>query len=312
MKTAIAQTGSPSAAEPDARTDRGRHRRRSTRRSVVSGAVMLSIAVGTGFATADSLGDPAARISAPAAALGPPGPAARPGPHGLDPGTGTGTGARSEQVKGKGKGQDAKGAGAARKPARKLPGLGPGTLARIPGEARQVVIAAGSGTDAFTTSVTLWTRGKDDLWRAGETWQAHNGLRGWSREHRVGDLRSPVGVFSLSDAGGLERDPGTRLPYHRSKAFSISGTGFRGEPLEGTFDHVVAIDYNRAPGTSPLDGTKPLGPQRGGGIWLHVDHGGPTQGCVTLAEDDLVTLMRTLDPADKPVIVMGDRRSLER
>jgi hypothetical protein len=44
----------------------------------------------------------------------------------------------------------------------------------------------------------------------------------------------------------------------------------------------MAIDYNRVKGTSPLDRTSPPGADKGGGIWLHVDHGGPTHACVSL------------------------------
>ena len=64
------------------------------------------------------------------------------------------------------------------------------------------------------------------------------------------------------------------------------------------------------PGTSPLDGTQPLGQDRGGGIWVHVDHGGPTHGCVSVAAPHMVTLLRRSLPADHPVIVMGDGESL--
>jgi L,D-peptidoglycan transpeptidase YkuD (ErfK/YbiS/YcfS/YnhG family) len=125
-----------------------------------------------------------------------------------------------------------------------------------------------------------------------------------------GDLRSPIGVYTLSDAGGLNADPGSRLPYHRSAGFSSPGTGFEGEPLDGAFDYVIAIDYNRRPGTSPLDWTRPLGASRGGGIWLHVDHGGPTHGCVSVSEEHMKKLLLALDPARHPVVVMGDAASL--
>jgi L,D-peptidoglycan transpeptidase YkuD (ErfK/YbiS/YcfS/YnhG family) len=119
-------------------------------------------------------------------------------------------------------------------------------------------------------------------------------------------------VFSLTDAGGRLPDPGTKLPYHQSQRFAIGGTGFEGEPLAGAFDYVVAINYNRVSGTSPLDGTRPDGVEQGGSIWLHVDHGGPTHGCVTLRKQDMKTLLRTLDPARHPVVVMGDAASLRR
>ncbi|MDX3457771.1 L,D-transpeptidase family protein [Streptomyces sp. ME02-8801-2C] len=192
-----------------------------------------------------------------------------------------------------------------------LPGLGPRTLARVPATARQVLVVTGEDKNSPSSQVVLYRR-TGDGWIAGRTWAAHNALRGWTEEHHAGDLRSPIGVFTLSDAGGLLTDPGTKLPYDRSSAFTIGGTGFEGEPLAGSFDYVVAIDYNRRRGTSPLDWTRPLGANKGGGIWLHVDHGGPTHGCVSLAPEHMKDLLRTLDPALHPVIVMGDDTSLER
>ena len=75
---------------------------------------------------------------------------------------------------------------------------------------------------------------------------------------------------------------------------------------------MVAINYNRESGTTPLDWTRPLGAERGGGVWFHVDHGGPTHGCVSLPESRMKELLRWLDPAKKPVVVMGDAAALRR
>lgn len=192
-----------------------------------------------------------------------------------------------------------------------LPGVGPRMLARIPADTRQVVLVTGRGANSPLSTVALYER-TDAGWQPGASWPAHNALRGWSDHHMAGDLRSPVGVYTLTDAGGLLKDPGSKLPYSRSSGFVAPGTGFEGEPLAGAFDYVIAINYNREPGTSPLDWTRPLGSSRGGGIWIHVDHGGPTHGCVGLAENHLRELLRTLDPARRPVVVMGDAASLGR
>ncbi|MEU5314026.1 hypothetical protein [Streptomyces sp. NPDC021562] len=185
-----------------------------------------------------------------------------------------------------------------------IPGLGPKTTAAIPERAEQVVVASGRGRNSPVSSVVLYER-DDTTWQPGARWPAHNGKDGWSEHHMAGDLRSPVGVYGLTDAGGLLADPGSKLPYHRSDGFHAPGTGFEGEPLEGSFDYVVAINYNREPGTSPLDWTRPLGAARGGGVWLHVDHGGPTHACVSVAKAHMKELLRTLDPARHPVVVMG-------
>ncbi|MFE9809304.1 L,D-transpeptidase family protein [Streptomyces sp. NPDC005227] len=192
-----------------------------------------------------------------------------------------------------------------------LPGLGPKTRSAVPARSRQAVVVTGRGQDSPQSTVVLYERTKEG-WRAGPSMPGHNALKGWSEHHHGGDLRSPIGVFTLTDAGGLRPDPGTRLPYDRSSGFVSPGTGFEGESLSGSFDYVIAINYNRKPGTSPLDWTRPMGADRGGGIWLHVDHGGPTHGCVSLREDDLKHLMRALDPDRHPVVVMGDAAALAR
>lgn len=191
-----------------------------------------------------------------------------------------------------------------------IPGLGPKTRAAIPASSRQVLVAAGTSKGSSDSLVTLWTRLTDGHWHPGATWRAHNALDGWTGDHHAGDLHSPIGVFTLHDAGGFDADPGSKLPYHRSADFQAGGVGFDGEPLDEAFDYVIAIDYNRVPGTSPLDSTQPLGADRGGGIWVHVDHGGPTHGCVSISATHMVDLLHTLEPAQHPVIVMGDSGSL--
>jgi hypothetical protein len=61
----------------------------------------------------------------------------------------------------------------------------------------------------------------------------------------------------------------------------------------------------------PIDPIRPQGESRGGSIWLHMDHGSGKSGCVSQSEADMEYLLRTIDPAKHPVIVMGDRADLE-
>jgi L,D-peptidoglycan transpeptidase YkuD (ErfK/YbiS/YcfS/YnhG family) len=270
---------------------RGRHRRRPTRRTgkrtavVVAAGVLGLVALGAGYVVVGAGGGPSATSDAKRGSVSVPA-AARAAVH---PGAVAPPAAQPPSV---------------------IPGLGPKTRAAIPAASRQVLVASGRGGNSPVTVVTLWTRTADGHWKAGRSWPAHNALRGWTRTHHAGDLHSPIGVFTLTDAGGFEPDPGSKLPYHHSSRFHAGGVGFDGEPLDEAFDYVIAINYNRVPGKSPLDGTQPLGPSRGGGIWVHVDHGGPTHGCVSVSAAHMVELLRTLTPADHPVIVMGDAASL--
>lgn len=183
-------------------------------------------------------------------------------------------------------------------------------MASIPGESRQVLVVTGTDRDSSTSAAALYERSTTGWKLTAGPWAARNALRGWASDHRIGDLRSPIGVYTLTDAGGLLPDPGSHLPYNQSSGFHLTGHGYEGEPLAGSFDYVVAINYNRKPGTTPLDWTRPWGADKGGGIWVHVDHGGPTQGCVSISRTHMRQLLKALDPALVPVIIMGDAASL--
>ncbi len=183
--------------------------------------------------------------------------------------------------------------------------LGPRAASTVPSTTSQVVVVRGDGAGSAGATIVLLRRAPAGWVRVAQ-WRGHNGARGWTADHREGDLRTPAGTYSLTDAGGLKPDPGTALPYHRSPSFVPTGDSVFGDSLAGSFDYVVAVDYNRRAGRSPLDPARPLGRDKGGGIWLHVDHGGPTHGCVSVPEPGMRQLLVALDPRARPVVVMGD------
>nr|WP_308295612.1 L,D-transpeptidase family protein [Streptomyces sp. ODS25] len=207
-----------------------------------------------------------------------------------------------------GPGRDADARGGARAGGlRQIPYVGERLRGRIPSDTGQVLAVYGAGEDSDRATVQLFVR-HDGVWRSVRSWAAHNGSKGWTTDHHLGDRRSPVGVFTLSDAGGVLPDPGARLPYTASASFQAPHYWARSYWHD--FDYVIAIDYNRVRGTPPTDPTRPQGEASGGGIWLHMDHGSGTSGCVSLAKSGMRYLLRTLDPRQHPVVVMGDRADL--
>jgi L,D-peptidoglycan transpeptidase YkuD (ErfK/YbiS/YcfS/YnhG family) len=189
-----------------------------------------------------------------------------------------------------------------------IPSVGERLQRQIPADSGQVVAVYGAGRTSVLSLVELFQR-QHGVWHRTHTWTAYNGRKGWTPHHHEGDKRSPVGVFTLSDAGGVLPDPGARLPYTASASFQAPHYWPKSHWHD--FDYVIAIDYNRVKGTTPLDPTRPEGQARGGSIWLHADHGSGTSGCVSLSKQAMEYLLRTLDPRLHPVIVMGDRVSLQ-
>jgi L,D-peptidoglycan transpeptidase YkuD (ErfK/YbiS/YcfS/YnhG family) len=192
---------------------------------------------------------------------------------------------------------------------RTLP-LGKRTLRTIADRTTQVVVVRGTTTTSSVATVEFYER-VEAGWIRVATWQGHVGKRGWATNHVEGDLKTPAGTFALSDAGGRKPNPGSNLPYHRSTAFEPPPRqpGF-GDSMADAFDYVIAVDYNRVRGRSPLDRSRPLGAQRGGGIWLHVDHDGPTHGCISIPAVGVRYLLLHLTLESHPVVVMGDRAQL--
>ncbi|MDQ8707090.1 L,D-transpeptidase family protein [Streptomyces sp. LHD-70] len=199
------------------------------------------------------------------------------------------------------------GAPAATQNLERLPDVGTALHRRIPAAARQALVVRGEGENSANSTLYLYEK-HGATWDRTRSWPAHNGKRGWTTDHREGDKRSPVGVFTLSDAGGVLAAPDARLPYTHSPAFQASRSWPKTHWHD--FDHVIAIDYNRVKGTPPNDPNRPQGQSKGGYIWLHLDHGSGTSGCVSVSESAMRYLLRELDPKSHPVIVMGDKRNL--
>ncbi|MFD9098851.1 hypothetical protein [Streptomyces collinus] len=190
----------------------------------------------------------------------------------------------------------------------RLPGVGDRMWGQVPADTGQVVVVYGEGRDSADSLVVLYQK-RGSTWHRTDSWSGHNGKQGWTTDHHIDDEHSPVGVFTLTDAGGSLADPGSRLRYwYDDNAYA---TMLNPEPAHAhDFDYVIAIDYNRLRDAPPFDWSRPDGVERGGGIWLHMDHGDGTSACVTVPESGMKTLLHTLDPAQHPVVVMGDRDRL--
>lgn len=159
----------------------------------------------------------------------------------------------------------------------------------------------GNGGSSDRVVVSDWVRTTRGWKRIGR-WSGYVGMRGWSAHHHEGDLHTPEGVYSLTNAAGYDPDPGTRLPYqHDPGYYALIDNGVR------TFAYVIGINYNHVPGTPPSDRRRPAGVEAGGDIWLHVAHGSGTHGCVTIPAPGLAATLRWLRPATHPVIIMGPR-----
>jgi L,D-peptidoglycan transpeptidase YkuD (ErfK/YbiS/YcfS/YnhG family) len=171
----------------------------------------------------------------------------------------------------------------------------------------QVVHVTAPTTATTYATVTLTACGRT----AAGPWRARVGVHGLSAHHREGDGTTPLGTYRIGPVVyGLEPDPGLAFRYHRLTCGDWWDED-SGSPTYNTFRHVrcgarppfggdsealwratvayrllAVVEYNASPAV----------PGRGSAIFLHVDTGHATNGCVSLPEARLVRLLRLLRP----------------
>lgn len=185
------------------------------------------------------------------------------------------------------------------------------------GDARQVVSVTNSGYGSSYATVEAFSRTASGWRRTFGPWSARIGYNGFAPQgqKREGDGRTPTGSYGFQFMFGVYADPGVRFPYRRVTGDSIvwdddpasrnynlwvdTRTGDAGrdpEPMYRlpSYAYGAVIGYNTA-----------RTPGAGSAIFLHVAHTGATAGCVSLPQERLLSLLRWLDPAAQPRIVMG-------
>ncbi len=175
------------------------------------------------------------------------------------------------------------------------------------------VTAASYGTTRAELTAYRWAGGR---WRrVFGPWIAWIGRNGMARPDakREGDGRTPAGTFGFQFFFGVDPNPGVHFPYRRVYAYDVwdddpssprynewvdvryGNPGADPEPMDvSAYDYGAVIAYNTA-----------RTPGLGSAIFLHINIGTPTAGCVTLPVGELLEILRWLNPAASPRIVMG-------
>jgi L,D-peptidoglycan transpeptidase YkuD (ErfK/YbiS/YcfS/YnhG family) len=194
-------------------------------------------------------------------------------------------------------------------------------LHHLPSNAAQVVIVHATTPANTYATVELFDRSGTTWRRVYASMPARIGRLGFSDHHVEGIPNTPTGTYPIgATMYGIDADPGVRYPYHRlvsgdywnensaSRGYNTFYHGRNpGGPSEAlwrihpAYRHFAVINYN----TPAVAG-------RGSGIFLHESTGGPTAGCVSLGHNNLVRVLRWLDPRKSPRVVLSPDQWLGR
>ena len=179
----------------------------------------------------------------------------------------------------------------------------------------QLVTVVAASYRSTRAQLTAYRR-QDGRWRRVlGPWTVWIGRNGMARPgaKREGDGRTPSGTFGFGFFFGVDPNPGVRFPYRRIHESDVwdddpssprynqwvddryANPGAGPEPMDvSAYDYGAVIGYNTA-----------RTPGLGSAIFLHINIGTPTAGCVTLPVGELLKVLRWLNPAASPQITIG-------
>lgn len=208
------------------------------------------------------------------------------------------------------------------------PSKEPATIPNIktdPGDAQQVIVVL--ATSYGTISATFKNYEKvSGIWQLINSGGAVVGKAGFRDNRHEGDMSTPTGKYGISFMFGNADNPGVKFTYKKVQVgdywvsnkiieeynvwMHYDGTDadarfYDYEALweQPLYKYAAVIDFNYGP-------DRVLG--KGSGIFLHIApySGGGTAGCVGVSEGNLISILKWLDPAKKPVIIMGVNGSI--
>ena len=179
----------------------------------------------------------------------------------------------------------------------------------------QLVTVIAASYRATRAELTAYRRVDGQWRRVFGPWTAWIGRNGMAKPgaKREGDGRTPSGTFGFGFFFGVDPDPGVHFAYRQIHAYDFwdddpasprynlwvdarqASPGADPEPMDvSAYDYGAVIAYNTA-----------RTPGLGSAIFLHINIGTPTAGCVTLPVNELLEVLRWLNPAASPRITMG-------
>jgi len=187
----------------------------------------------------------------------------------------------------------------------------------VPGaaETRQMIVATAPVATSQTATLTAFEKDDAGKWVLviGPT-EADLGEKGMGKA-QDNVYRTPQGTFPLNVAFGRQDKPeGTKMEYfkttprdwwdsnmksptYNTHVISDVSPGADSENLYNmgpVYDYAVNINHN--PNRTPGDASA---------MFLHVSNGEPTWGCVAIARDKMIEILKWLDPAKNPQMTIG-------
>lgn len=180
------------------------------------------------------------------------------------------------------------------------------------GVSKQLIIV--TADNESTRNVVIETFEKiDSSWKKRNTYAGVIGKNGMISNKYEGDFETPEGKYTITTAFGRQTNPGTKLTYRKITADDVwvddskstlyntwqsasknNGRWNSAEKMNiSLYNYGFVINYNLA-----------RTPGKGSAIFFHIaGSSGYTAGCTATSKTNVISILKWLDPAKKPIII---------
>ena len=178
---------------------------------------------------------------------------------------------------------------------------------------KQLILVTSNGYGTSKATIRTFEKNAKGGWYQVLSTSGYIGKNGFATTKKEGDGKTPRGKYTIGTAFGTKGNPGTKLPFRgitsddvwvddpKSSLYNTwqskkatSGKWSSAENMNiPAYKYGFVINYNtdRVPGA-------------GSAIFFHIASNA-TLGCTATSESNVVSILRWLDPAKKPVIIQA-------
>lgn len=178
---------------------------------------------------------------------------------------------------------------------------------------QQIIVVNSKADDSFDAELICYEKKNTNWPEAFDKMQAKIGEKGITGDKVEGDMKTPLGIYSFGTFFGSEDNIGFKFPYKKVDGDQFwvddSKSDYYNTWQEGSsegrwssaenllhplYKYAAVINYNTG---NVIKG-------KGSAIFFHKAGKGGTAGCVSLKEEELVKVLKWLEPEKNPVIVI--------
>lgn len=184
---------------------------------------------------------------------------------------------------------------------------------------RQLILVTANGYSSRRATIQTFEKDSSGKWKRIMNVSGFIGKNGFGKS-KEGDGKTPIGKYTIGTAFGQKGNPGTKLPWRNITSDDV----WVDDSKSSLYNSWQSKSATQGQWTSAENMNHPLyvygfvinyntarTPYKGSAIFFHTGSS-YTLGCVATSQSNVASILKWLDPAKNPVIIMTPKQELTK